>query len=352
MSARRPEAVVIVGCGRAAEIHARAYRHLGSMCRVVGVVDPRSAARDRLTSLAPGARSFPSVEEALQALGPNIVADICVPSPANPDVVQVAAAHGVRRFMVEKPLAWSHGEAIVLERLLEGREALYMDTYSSSNGVDALARRLAELDEHGGTARSLRIRFTKDRRADTACRRGFAGDRVPSGWLLEGPHMVSIAVTLAGPVVSVTDVTSTDMTLPSGRALTGHGGGTATLVHASGVQTKLDLDLCTGRAIRDVRVELHDGSILSMELPASGDSRHVSRLVERDREGHQTTRTFADRPLEQCVHDAMTHFVRGAEGSTPLSRGVEVCRILPDLPVIELPPASHGLTAPLMGGVQ
>jgi len=100
--------VVLVGCGRAAELfHAPALRRLAGQFRVVGLVDPSLVRRERLASLlALDVRqcfeecvSFRSVRD------PDVVV-VATPTPVREEVLVPFARPGVT-ILVEKPLSHS-----------------------------------------------------------------------------------------------------------------------------------------------------------------------------------------------------------------------------------------------------
>ena len=109
-----PRAVgaVVVGAGVMGRWHAHAIERLGS--DVVGIVDSRRDAADRLVSSHPGAAVFADLGSALSARDVDVV-HVCTPTGSHAELVRTALEGGAH-VLVEKPLATSLAET---EELLE-----------------------------------------------------------------------------------------------------------------------------------------------------------------------------------------------------------------------------------------
>ncbi len=317
--------MILVGCGRAGAIHARALDRSPALCRSLYLVD---LAPEPAAALAAGlcrGQVCRDLEAAIGRGGAEAVVDLCVPAPAHAAVVRQARSLGLRRFLLEKPLGWSLSAARQLARLLGGCDARYLDTYAASAGIELLEERIAQ---HAQQLRALSLRFAKDRRSDAAAGRGFAGSRVPNAWLVEGPHLASIALRLGGGVTAVRAASAQDMRLP-GRRLPAHGGGRAILQHVGGLETEISIDLCADHPERSVRACLDDGTTLSLCLPLSGSPSQRSTLKTVLPDGHAaSTTTLDDRPLEQCLTHGLSRLLEGAAQPGSLKGGLAVIRLL------------------------
>lgn len=317
--------VVISGFGRAGQIHRRAYRALDDICTVAAVVEPNRSRHPDIEATLPGVAIFDDLGSALDRLGGEVVVDFCVPALINLELVNTALDRGVRRFLIEKPLGWDMDSIAKLVSGLEDCEAVYLDTYGASSAIQWL---LAKMNERGSPAKRVTVRFHKDRRADSKCDRGFSHGAVPSAWMIEGPHMLSIARQLGGEIASIPLATTFDMKTEDRLCLRDHGGGSARLEHRSGAVSLLDLSLCSPHNERAVRVELEDGTVLEADLPASKVPDQVSVLRVRLPAGGTEQRRLEDRPMEYCVQNAIRFFAGEPRTVNRPGEGLEICRLV------------------------
>ena len=316
---------VIVGYGRAGFIHGKVYDRLKDVCVLSAVVDPDPEKRDEATANLPGMAVYPSLPEALTELGPDIILDFCVPAKINLDLVNTALRLGVRKFMIEKPLGWDVANTQKLVQILNGCDVAYLDTYAASSGLRSLLKRVRE---EGSDVRTVDIRFHKNRISDSLSRRGFMQDAVPSAWMIEGPHMLSIARQIAGDVERVLSADTFDMNIGPGHVLSDHGGGRAVLAHQGNVVTHLDLSLCSAENQRTVEVCLNNDVRLVLELPPSKQAEQYSTLEVQYPSGRCGREQFPDRPMEHCVFNAVRRFAGEARVVSPLVDGLDVCTMI------------------------
>ncbi len=114
----------VIGCGRIAENHLRAYQKIGGIDVAVADLDQQRA-RD-------AARLFsvdwhPSAEELL-AHNDIVAADICVPTPAHAQMI-VSALNRGKHVFCEKPLAASLEEARQIQRAASRSGTILMVGY-------------------------------------------------------------------------------------------------------------------------------------------------------------------------------------------------------------------------------
>jgi len=317
--------VVLVGFGRAGQIHSRAYRELENICSVTAVVEPDPARYADIQATRPGAAIFPDLDSALNQIDGPVVVDLCVPAKINLDLVNTALARGVRRFLIEKPLGWDMGSVAELVACLDGCETVYLDTYEASAAIKWL---IAKIDERCSPATWITVRFHKDRRQDSQSDRGFIHGAVPSAWMIEGPHMLSIARQLGGEIVSIPFADTFHMETDARHLLPDHGGGQARLEHAAGAVSHLDLSLCSPQNERTVRVELADGTLLEAVLPASKVARQTSEVQAHLPTGEVERFQLEDRPMEYCVQNAIRLFAGETRPVGRLTDGLTICRLV------------------------
>jgi hypothetical protein len=232
---------------------------------------------------------------------------------------------GVRKFLIEKPLGWDVDSTNALVAILGDCEVVYLDTYVASTGVRRL---LDAMTEFNAPPARVSVVFHKNRVADSRVNRGFDDDAVPNAWMIEGPHMLSIAQLVAGDISRIAEASTFDMELEDDRILPEHGGGHALLEHESGAITSLDLSLCSDRNERFIDVELLNGVRLHVALPASKSPEQCSRLVTVSPSGQREEAVIADRPMEACVQNAIRYLAGDPVRVSHLSDGLAFCGLI------------------------
>jgi predicted dehydrogenase/SAM-dependent methyltransferase len=317
--------VVIVGFGRAGRIHRRAYDALAEICRVSAVVEPNPDRRAEIEASLPGVDIYQELGEALKELGGDIIIDFCVPAKINLELVETALSFSIRKFLIEKPLGWDVASTNALVSRLQNCEAVYLDTYAASRGVQELLKRM---DDLGSAPERVDVLFHKNRISDSLSNRGFIHDAVPSAWMIEGPHMLSISRQIAGEITQISDASTFDMQTGSGQVLPEHGGGHALLEHENGAVTHLDLSLCSSRNERRIEVQLRNKIRMAVDLPPSKTTQQCSVLEVLYPSGERDVVRFEDRPMEQCVQNAIRHLAGEKVAVSSLSDGLAVCSIV------------------------
>ncbi|HLF31295.1 MAG TPA: Gfo/Idh/MocA family oxidoreductase [Xanthomonadales bacterium] len=314
--------VIIVGYGHAGRIHRKAYDAVANLCTVAAVVDPDLGKHAEISASLPGAKIYRELAEALLQVSGEVVVDFCVPAKVHLELVETALGLGVNRFLIEKPLAWDLVSSQKLVAKLHGCEVVYLDTYAASTGVRQL---LEKITRQNSAVEDLKLVFHKNRIGESRLGRGFAEDAVPSAWMIEGPHMLSIAMQVAGQIAHVSSASTFDMELGQNQLLPGHGGGRALLEHENGAITRLDLDLCSDHNVRKIEVKLRNGVQMTVDLPPSKAERQCSVLHVVYSDGAREVHQYEDRPIENCVQNAISHLAgeRVAVGS--MAGGLAIC---------------------------
>lgn len=111
---QRPVRVAISGLNRAGVMHAAVLSAIPD-CEVVGVQDPRSAARRNLRGLGYTAAGFESVDKMLAKTRPDALF-VCGPHPSRGPTVMQAIETGIA-VLVDRPLAANRAQAESLVRL-------------------------------------------------------------------------------------------------------------------------------------------------------------------------------------------------------------------------------------------
>jgi predicted dehydrogenase/SAM-dependent methyltransferase len=317
--------VVIVGFGHAGQIHRRAYAGLSDFCSVSAVVEPDPRRREEIEAALPGVNIYPDLGSALSELGGDVIIDFCVPAKINLELVETALEFGADKFLLEKPLGWDVASTKALVSRLHDCEVVYLDTYLASSGVQELLKRIGE---QGSAPKRIDVLFHKNRISDSLSNRGFVHGAVPSAWMIEGPHMLSIAGQLAGKIGQVATASTFDMKVDGGPVLKEHGGGHAVLEHVNGAVTHLDLSLCSKSNERRIGVQLHNDVRMTVELPPSKTSQQYSVLRISQSSGEREVIRLEDRPMEYCVQNAIRHLAGEDVPVSSLADGLAFCAVV------------------------
>jgi predicted dehydrogenase len=317
--------VVLVGYGHAGRIHARAYGGLMGVCSVSAVVEPNPDRFGEIEASLPKVKIYQDLGEALEELGGDVIIDFCVPAKINLELVETALSHGAGKFMIEKPLGWDVASSETLVSKLSHCEVVYLDTYAASIGVQKL---LGKIEEQSSTPRQVNVVFHKNRVSDSMSKRGFVHDAVPSAWMIEGPHMLSISRQIAGKVDHVSNAGTFDMELGNDRKLPEHGGGHALLKHENGAFTHLELNLCSDRNERRIDVQLENDVRMIVKLPPSKSTEQFSVLEVLHPTGARDVYQYDDRPMENCVRNAILHLTGEEAAVSRLADGLAVCSLV------------------------
>ncbi|MFD9906468.1 Gfo/Idh/MocA family protein [Streptomyces sp. NPDC059063] len=292
---------VIVGYGRAGrELHHHCLRGItgGDGPRVLAV-DPRRP--DRLPAHT---RWFPTLDEALAEVDPaRAVAHVTTPAAAHEALVRRLADRGLRRIVVEKPLADSVAGARRIAAVARtGVQVLPVGVWPSSTVTERV--RACVADGGIGTPVALHMEQSKPR-----FRRALM-DSHTSALQVELPHQVLLALHLLGPAVGLEEAELWGMPRPTGDPLPGMGGGRLTLRHASGATSTLVSDLTSPVRVRTLTLTGTIGRIVA-HYPVS-DADDVGQLHLPRRAGRVLVH---DAPLTQFLAAAYRWFAD--EGPPP-----------------------------------
>jgi predicted dehydrogenase len=300
---------LVVGLGRSGSgLHLRTLTRLVRRSRSTGVAsdlpvalpavgcDPRAAALR--PACAPGEVTVvATLEEAVARVDPAAaVAHVCTPPEVRHGVVAALAGHGVRRVIVEKPLAASRAELDALVRLRgeAGLDLVPVSHWTASR----LAARLRRLVRDGRLGRLRRITVDQHKPRFS---RSLATDSHTTALDVEIPHSLALALDLAGPA-ELRAAHCWDLCCEDGR-LPGLGGAHLELEHQSGVFTLLRSDLGAPVRQRSVRCEFDAGTVTA-HFPLSEDDDHAQLVVTACGDGAPVSGGGAFPSLEASDGDA------------------------------------------------
>ncbi|MFH8336592.1 Gfo/Idh/MocA family protein [Streptomyces sp. AM6-12] len=318
---------LVVGLGRSGSgLHLKTLARLARRTAATGAplvalpvigCDPRAGAR---AGAAGELTAFGSLEEALAGVEPAAtVAHVCTPPRQRYDVIARLADYGVRRLIVEKPLAASAAELDALVGLRE-RAGLDMVVVAHWTG-SRLAARLRRLvrEETLGPLRRITVDQHKPRFL-----RSLTTDGHPTALDVELPHSLALALDLAGPAelraAGCWELRCEDRVLPR------LGGAHVELEHRSGVTTLLRSDL--GAAVRQRSVVCaFEGGTATAHFPLSEDDDHAQLVVEGPDTG-PAHHVFRDDALTGFLEDAYRGFATGTAGALNFPLACATARLL------------------------
>ncbi|MEV7502613.1 Gfo/Idh/MocA family oxidoreductase [Streptomyces sp. NPDC093018] len=320
---------LVVGLGRSGSgLHLKTLARLARRTAAMGdplvalpVVgcDPRAEARG--SAGAPGELTAVStLDEALARIDPAMaVAHVCTPPRLRYDVIARLAGHGVRRLIVEKPLAASAGELDALVRLRERADLdVVVVSHWTGSRLTGRLRRLVR-DEALGPLRRITVEQHKPRFL-----RSLTTDGHPTALDVEIPHSLALALDLAGPAelraAHCWDLRCEDRVLP------GLGGARIELAHRSGVTTLLRSDL--GAAVRQRSVVCEfEGGTATAHFPLSEDDDHAQLLVHGP-DSEAEHQVFRDDALTDFLAGAYRGFASGTAGAMNFALACATARLL------------------------
>lgn len=172
----------IIGCGKRAMVHARAYEQDLDEIRLVALCDLRREALDALGDEFHVDARYEAVEEMLDVEKPDIVHIVTMPD-VREQLIDVAADHGVRACIVEKPIA------------LRPTQAAKISATVARTGIK-IAVNMQRRYFH--TVQALRRVLDEGRIGDIVFVRVVTRGNI----LSMGPHMVDLLIYLLGDAVA------------------------------------------------------------------------------------------------------------------------------------------------------
>lgn len=317
---------VIVGFGHAGKMHgrciAKARGRLGG-CEAgepTFVID--TALDGDLRDGPPKHRAIRSFDELSRDIRERAVAHICTPPGVRSEVIQRALEAGIRRFIVEKPLASAPSEMSRLAalRTMYRPELLVVSNWMASN----LTRQIQVIIERRRSdVTGIEIRQRKCRISRSKANGGHG-----SAFEVEVPHMVSLAQMLAGPNLVLRAARVWDMAVGN-HVVPDMGGAELTLVRANGMTIEIRSDHLAPILERVVRVQFRDGGWLEGYYPCSGLD-HYSQLKGYNDNNEVVMHEYIeDDTLTQFFVEAYSYFL--GRGACPLSDfefNTKVCALL------------------------
>ncbi|WP_103533563.1 hypothetical protein [Streptomyces sp. SM11] len=217
--------LVIVGAGKAASLHYRAYSHLarsGLLNRGrVQFLDTTRRAGPELAALLRRDRIAERVVAGRQELAPtapeSTIVDLCLPSRSLAPVLLDWWHAGYRKFVIEKPFTVPPELVDDVRLVLATSQAVLVRNYLHSQ-VHRAVRELIDLYDLDPVL--CVTNFSKDRRADNLRGRGASSTAAPTVFEVEMPHQLYIGTDLLGEPAQVEYAEDLDpMTAPDGTPL-------------------------------------------------------------------------------------------------------------------------------------
>ncbi|WP_406145863.1 Gfo/Idh/MocA family protein [Streptomyces sp. NBC_01012] len=265
---------LVIGLGRSgAGLHLKALRELARspgfrIGPVIGCDPYPDTARD-----LSGVTLTTSPAEALRALGDpaSVVAHVCTPPQSRLPLLRELAGHGVRRMLVEKPLALSAAELDALRELRRHAGLrIAVVTHWLASELTARLTRLVTGRLYGPllaiTVEQHKPRFTKS----------LTTSAHHSALEVEIPHALALVVHLAGPA-RVLRAHCADLRVGRQRR-PDLGGAELTLHHDNGVRTAIRSDLTAPVRRRSAVLEFRDAEVTA-HFPVGEDDDHAQLVL-------------------------------------------------------------------------
>jgi predicted dehydrogenase len=301
---------LIVGFGRSGrDLHLHCLRKLksaGSLpidLSVVHAVDAQIGGAARCSEDA--VLVHRNLESAAAAVPLSAVVHVCTPPQAHAAVLARAASLGFRRFLIEKPMASSNREAEQIARVTEAEnlDVLVVANWLTSALTDHLRENIAT-DLSYEPLGSIVMRQTKSRVSR-------ANGAHASAFDIEMPHLVALALHLAGVKAELAAASSADIVIGN-RVHRDLGSAYMEISHASGLRCQLYTDLACPMRERSIEFRTATGMIRGF-FPVDG-SDSCSYLYRIDEQGVvRERRLIADDPLTNFLDRSYRYFHTGED---------------------------------------
>jgi predicted dehydrogenase len=227
--------IIIVGCGVQSRAHIACYAKLKEMfdLNIAGVVDPDQKHLNAFQHLfnelgfdARGTLFKNKLSEITKELNiSNSIVDILTPNNCHYPCAKEAIDMGVKRIIIEKPLAHDISDAMNIEKLSGAIGVVENYLFSS---ITQYIKKFIE--EQKLKPLFIKTEFSKDRRVESSGGRGVSGAYSPHTFSIEIPHQVAVVSYILGFPERVCDAWCIDMLLSEGR-IPNLGEGAITLAH-------------------------------------------------------------------------------------------------------------------------
>ncbi|MEU9184377.1 Gfo/Idh/MocA family oxidoreductase [Streptomyces sp. NPDC048484] len=276
--------------------------------------DPRPEAGRGLS----GVRVTRSLTEACRLVCPaSTVVHVCTPPSQRGALLTELAELGFDKLLVEKPLAAGRAE---LEEIVRLRRRHRLDVRVVAHWLEAeLTGRLRGLVRRGGLGRLTAITAVQHK---PRFLRSLADAGHPTAFDVEVPHALGVLLDLAGPA-ELTDAHWRDLHCGE-LSLPRLGGAGLSLLHRSGVRSRIVSDLDSPVRQRSVTLHFEHGSATG-HYPLSEHDDHAQLLTTGDRPDRQV---FRDDALTAFVRRAYRDFAGGPRAD--LAPHCAVVRLLSD----------------------
>lgn len=234
----------------------------------------------------------------------NAVLHLCISPRNRPQILHDAIRLGIRRFILEKPVAINNEDLMVMKNLISKNnlDVLVVSNWSSSKLTEKLQQAIARFASQGIKMRKINIIQNKPR-----IQRSLTNYTHRNALEIEIPHMIVLSLLLAGKNVSVKESTVWDL-CHNDQVRYGMGGADLTLQFDNGCMAQLNSNLVSPMRERRVEIEFENGYTLKGYFPSDSNSLH-SFYYEYDNNGHIVYQSvIPDDTLTECFMQAYKYF--------------------------------------------
>ncbi len=334
--------IILIGCGKAGSIHCKCYSKLKELnINIVALIDNNSKWLRRFHSLykefndGESPLTASSLEEISREIDiENIIIDLCVPNDIHYQCAKEAIDLGVKKIIIEKPIANSVADAERIEKL--DASIAITENYVYSKVTEQIRE---VIDKNNLKSKFVRTEFSKDRRSDSLNGRGFLKNAPPHVFTVEIPHQLAVVDYLFGNSIEIFGSWCEDMIIENKRFYE-HGEGAIILHHKNGAISYnfscLDGHKHLPIRHRNVMVYCEDGIKVNAHYPSGGDgalfgavtmyeNNHITEkydiyddtmtetlktiILRFDRKEKQTTDAVFGRRIMELINDSI-HLAR------------------------------------------
>lgn len=210
----------------------------------------------------------------------NAVIHLCISPRNRPQILYDAIKLGIKRFIIEKPVAINNEDLMVMKNLISKNDldVLVVSNWSSSKLTEKLQQTVARFATQGIKMRKITIIQNKPR-----IQRSLTNYTHRNALEIEIPHMIVLSLLLAGKNVSVSESTVWDLH-HNDHVRYGMGGANLTLQFENGCIAQLSSNLVSPIRERCVEIEFDNGYKLKGYFPSDSSSLY-SFYYEYDEHG-------------------------------------------------------------------
>jgi hypothetical protein len=256
---------------------------------------------------------------------PSAVIHLCAPPHLRVSSFREACKLGIRKFIVEKPLAIDKINLRLVQDILKmyNADITVVSNWTTSQLTQLLLKKIGFANDKGIYPRKIFINQLKSR-----INRTLYGNTHSNALDVEFPHMIGLAFMLSKGACKVRHASTWDMCIDD-KVIPDMGGGEIHLRIDTDLDVYLRSDLCSPVRSRTISIEFSDGSRIEGFFP-SDDNDLYSVFSEYDVTGMKICNKYLyDDTLTTFIADSYRfYFNQGVKPISDLAFNLKICTIL------------------------